>query len=389
MRTRLRRVAAAAAAAVGLTTLAAPAAADEPVQGPSDPAPPSAAERTIEAEIVELHLQARRDPAAFGHGAYEPVNEFRHRDDMATVARAWAQHTAASGTLEHNPWLAMQLMGALAWGENIARYGIAGVPQAERNAAAAAWKVQAWMDSDGHRENLMNPEFSEFGVGVAVADNGTVYSAVVFQKPEPPAQPVDIPQLVDTGHLCPDVPSRFVDVDRHAAAVECLAGMGVTVGSGDGRFNPDGLVTRGQMALFIDRTLTHLGHPLPDAGPAPFPDTPDGEAGQAVAQLAAAGIVSGRTDGTYGPREQVTRAQMAHFLIEALRHTGTVELHYRPAERWFYDTHPRDLFYTPIGLAADHGIAAGNGYGYYGPSEPVRRDHMALFLTRLAAVAAD
>jgi uncharacterized YkwD family protein/spore coat assembly protein SafA len=35
--------------------------------------------------------------------------------------------------------------------------------------------MQAWMNSTGHRANILNPQFNEIGVGIAKTSNGTIY----------------------------------------------------------------------------------------------------------------------------------------------------------------------------------------------------------------------
>ena len=109
----------------------------------------------------------------------------------------------------------------------------------------------------------------------------------------------------------PDVPEDFV----HAEGIAWLVSQGITTGRVDGTFGPGDPVTRGQMASFLDRALG-----LDDAeDPSGFPDVPDGfvHAG-AIDRLVAAGITTGREDGTFGPGDAVTRGQMATFLFRAL-----------------------------------------------------------------------
>ena len=48
------------------------------------------------------------------------------------------------------------------WGENIAA-----------GHASAQETVEQWMNSDGHRENILNPRFRELGVGYAYEDYST------------------------------------------------------------------------------------------------------------------------------------------------------------------------------------------------------------------------
>ena len=40
--------------------------------------------------------------------------------------------------------------------------------------------VNAWMNSQGHRENILNSNFTEIGVGVAKSSNGTLYWTQMF-----------------------------------------------------------------------------------------------------------------------------------------------------------------------------------------------------------------
>lgn len=40
--------------------------------------------------------------------------------------------------------------------------------------------VNAWMNSKGHRENILNPNFTDIGVGVAKSSNGTLYWTQMF-----------------------------------------------------------------------------------------------------------------------------------------------------------------------------------------------------------------
>lgn len=57
-------------------------------------------------------------------------------------------------------------------GENVA-YGFA---SARRN-------VRAWMKSPGHRRNILDRRYTRLGIGVAVSESGTTYTAQVFGRP--------------------------------------------------------------------------------------------------------------------------------------------------------------------------------------------------------------
>jgi uncharacterized protein YkwD len=60
----------------------------------------------------------------------------------------------------------------LAYAENVA-YG-------QVNPAAA---VSSWMDSKGHRKNILSPFLTEIGTGVATGDDGRRYWVQVFGQP--------------------------------------------------------------------------------------------------------------------------------------------------------------------------------------------------------------
>jgi uncharacterized protein YkwD len=43
--------------------------------------------------------------------------------------------------------------------------------------------MKGWMDSKGHRENILNPGFTEIGIGIARNDKGETYFTQEFAKP--------------------------------------------------------------------------------------------------------------------------------------------------------------------------------------------------------------
>jgi hypothetical protein len=106
------------------------------------------------------------------------------------------------------------------------------------------------------------------------------------------------------------------DAGEHQVNIRKMATLEVARGFEDGTFRPDDLVTRQQMATFITRALeVILGEQLPEGDP--FADVADVHAVN-VGKLVARGVILGREDGTFGGREPVDRAQMASFLARAL-----------------------------------------------------------------------
>lgn len=43
--------------------------------------------------------------------------------------------------------------------------------------------LKAWMDSPGHRENILNKSFAAIGIGIASSEKGEPYYAQVFARP--------------------------------------------------------------------------------------------------------------------------------------------------------------------------------------------------------------
>ena len=39
---------------------------------------------------------------------------------------------------------------------------------------------KSWMDSPGHRANILNPKFKDTGIGIAKDNNGTIYYCQIF-----------------------------------------------------------------------------------------------------------------------------------------------------------------------------------------------------------------
>jgi hypothetical protein len=91
------------------------------------------------------------------------------------------------------------------------------------------------------------------------------------------------------------------------------------------------------------------------------------------------GVAQGRPDGTYGPFQGVTRAQMAQMLTRALVRSGA-ELPEEPADAFTDDDDLGEPVQLAIDQLAELGIARGNGQGLFSPGREVNRAQMATFL---------
>jgi thermitase len=101
----------------------------------------------------------------------------------------------------------------------------------------------------------------------------------------------------------------------HQADINRLAASGITGGCAAGRFCPTQAVTREQMASFLVRALR-----LPATGTDFFGDDAASIHQADINRLAASGITGGCAPGRFCPGGLVTREQMAAFLQRALGH---------------------------------------------------------------------
>ncbi len=99
--------------------------------------------------------------------------------------------------------------------------------------------------------------------------------------------------------------------------------QGITTGCAADQYCPGQDVTRAQMAVFVVRGVEGDGAPVCTS--APFPDIPANHwACRHIKRANELGIVSGFPDGTYGPSVIVTRAQMAVFIIRGMVAAGII-----------------------------------------------------------------
>lgn len=125
------------------------------------------------------------------------VNEFRGKQglkkvepnkSLAAAAKEFAQYMARTGRYGHTADGRQPSERARAHGyqycivsENIVyQYQSAGFETSE---LAEAF-VQGWIDSPGHRKNMLDPDVVDSGVGVARGESGRYYAVQMFGRPE-------------------------------------------------------------------------------------------------------------------------------------------------------------------------------------------------------------
>ncbi|MDQ1008065.1 uncharacterized protein YkwD [Streptomyces sp. V4I23] len=134
--------------------------ADRPESRPSSPAAvPTSGASATEAAVLNLVNEER---------AKVGCSPFKASTSLAELARVHSKDMAVRGFFDHTnpdgqtPWDRAAAAGvANLGGENIAR------GQADAGAV-----MNAWMQSEGHRANMLNCDFTTMGVGVYMGDGG-------------------------------------------------------------------------------------------------------------------------------------------------------------------------------------------------------------------------
>jgi hypothetical protein len=402
------------------------------VATPAHATPRSADEGLVEDLLTRMHNDARQQPGNWTDDAVIAAPTIAAWTDLRDVARSWSDFQADRRCPGGAPWchnypsnggagfsnevcchrdVRENVVWVTWWSDSRA------ISNGELEAAAAAL-MRWWMNSPGHRDTILRPHWDDMGVSASIrtvpAGHGyqhDVHATGLFRQrassppggsypsgakhgvdrdasPGGPSDDAGVlePRTIDAA--CPQPSTAaFPDVAVSSAAghaVSCIAGLGITRGADDGTFRPSQPVTRDQMASFIVRLLRTAGVELGRPATAPFNDVAGNTHAEAIAALAEAGVAAGYGDGTFGPRDAVTRAQMATFLARAhtLAAPGALA---DPAELHavlFFDDVAGSPHTNAINRLAADGITAGRSPGRYEPGAEVTRAQMAMFIAR-------
>jgi len=179
--------------------------------------------------------------------------------------------------------------------------------------------------------------------------------------------------------------NRFTDVLTNYWAwqhIDAIADAGITTGCGGNRYCPSNDVSRAEMAAFLLRGIHGGAYQPPAPTGTRFRDVPKTHwAARWIEQLATEGVTKGCGGGRYCPENTVSRAEMAAFLLRTKYGSS-----YNPpaaSGKRFSDV-PITHWAAPWieKLAAD-GVTTGCGGGKYCPESRVTRSEMAVFLARI------
>lgn len=182
--------------------------------------------------------------------------------------------------------------------------------------------------------------------------------------------------------------STFADVSMSNFAwssIERLYAAQITGGCSTSplMFCPDQIVTRAQMAIFLERGMKGVSYTPPSA-PSAFGDTTDHWAQYWISALTTDGITSGCGNGNYCPDDYVSRGQMAIFLLRAMHGPNYSPA---PATGTIFQDVPANYWAAAwIEQLAAEGITGGCGNGNYCPDALVTRAQMSVFLVSAFAL---
>jgi uncharacterized protein YkwD len=125
-------------------------------------APHARADAGLESQFVAATNQAR---AAQGLPALAVAG------DLTSAARAHSRVMADSGDLHHDPNLSSTLGDWRKFGDNVG------------NGASVSSVHARFMGSSQHRRNILDPDFTQVGIGVVVDGNGQIWVTQVFRQP--------------------------------------------------------------------------------------------------------------------------------------------------------------------------------------------------------------
>ena len=169
----------------------------------------------------------------------------------------------------------------------------------------------------------------------------------------------------------------FVDTDPEGFyfdAVLWAVEGGITVGTDENHFSPDGSCSRAHVVTFLWRAA---GKPEPEISTNPFVDVKQGSfCEKAVRWAVEQGITVGTDDDHFSPEEPCNRAQVVTFLWRAAGQPdadGEIPFTDVPADAWYAE---------PVRWAVEKGITQGVSAAEFGTGGTCTRAQAVTFLQR-------
>lgn len=167
-------------------------------------------------------------------------------------------------------------------------------------------------------------------------------------------------------------------IDEIRSAIQAIQPKFMS-GYSDGTFRPRKDMTRGEVATVLYRIL--------GGKPGISPDFTDVETkdwyGDAVGYMEKKGLISGYKDNTFRPKRAITRGEFAAVLVK------TLKLEVSSGETSFNDVEPGHWTYSYIAAAEKAGILKGDNKGNFRPSDKITRAEATALINRSFKRSAD
>jgi hypothetical protein len=222
---------------------------------------------------------------------------------------------------------------------------------------------QGWMNSEGHRENILTGLFKHLGAGYYYSPNsyyrkywsqffiGGCHTTRLLLEGEQP--------LFNAAGVLLNDPILTVVCDMHGKTYMPLSSATLTyLGDGKIRATHDGVST----------TLQGVSKVFDDVAP-------DAWYGESVEYVYDLGLMQGIGQGKFAPDKIMTRAELVTVLYR-------LEGYEVAGDDGFSDVAPGDWYYNAVKWAAKEGYAYGVGGGKFAPNKTVTRAEMAAILFR-------
>ena len=237
--------------------------------------------------------------------------------------------------------------------------------------------MQAWMNSEGHRDNILG-SYTTVGIGCVLVDGRYYWTQCFGRDLSAAASAASYADGPRTREVLALYDVRFEDVDYtswYGDAVEWAVGSGVTNGTSMNPllFSPGAYCSRAQMVTFLWRAV---GSPAA-SGTLPFTDvSTDAYYYDAVRWAYRNGVTVGTTSTTFSPDRQVTRAQVTTMLY---RYNNAPAV---SSSMPFADVPTDAYYYNAVRWAVANGITQGTTSTTFSPARGCTRAQIVVFLYR-------
>ena len=166
--------------------------------------------------------------------------------------------------------------------------------------------------------------------------------------------------------------------------VRQLADLKIVSGRGDGKFDPEGAMTRADFVTILGRLHGVDTSKYTTSG---FSDVADGQYYTPYVKWASDnGIVSGYGDGKFGPSDRIQRSQMALIVVRYARFAGIPLSENGSGDKFADDAVIPSWAKAEVYTARNSGLINGVGGNAFSPADGASRAQVCAIISRLIAL---